>query len=129
MVIRDNSAESGLSKPGALAPCPRGGLWTGGPLLFLGPSYNSSDPWGRVLSQPQETCHMWPIRGMEFGEFQATGSFLEDLSVNKSAQREALTQGDNEEKESWDKYRERETVNRAVTDANGTREGQDTGLS
>lgn len=72
---------------------------------------------------------MWPIRGMEFGEFQATGSFLEDLSVNKSAQREALTQGDNEEKESWDKYRERETVNRAVTDANGTREGQDTGLS
>ena len=50
---------------------------------------------------------MWPIRGMEFGEFQATGSFLEDLSVNKSAQREALTQGDNEEKESWDKYRER----------------------
>lgn len=58
---------------------------------------------------------------MEFGEIQPTSSFLEDLSVNKSAQRQALTQGDNEGKESWDKYRKRETVNRAVTDANGTR--------
>lgn len=59
MVIRDSSAESGLSKPEGLAPRPCGGLWTGGLLLFLGQSSNSSDPQGRVLSQHQERDGVW----------------------------------------------------------------------
>lgn len=59
------------------------------------------------------------------GTFSLLAAFLEDPAVIISPHGGKLgPQGDNEGKESWDKYRERETVNRAVTDAKGTsREG------
>lgn len=73
-------------------------------MLFTG---QSSTPviHREVLSQHPGKGWVW--------EIQPTSSFLEDLSVNRSLHREqALTQETMRGRESWDKYRKRETVNR-----------------
>lgn len=75
-----------------------------------------------------ETCSMWTHGGMKLGPSQLHAACLDtqELETRPPGGRHTDRRETMRGKESWDKYRERETVNRAVTDAKGTsREGWD----